>query len=234
MQKNIKSVEEKLGYTFKRLDYLSRALTHSSYANENKKERIKNNERLEFLGDSVLGMIVSEYLFTHYSNLEEGQLTKMRARIVCEASLSEAARQLDLGPHMFFGRGEELTGGRERTSILSDAFEAVVAAIYLDGGFDAATHFVLTHLKPLMENAAQGRIFTDYKTKLQEVIQVKKGNRIRYEVFKEEGPDHSKMFFTRVKLNEDIIGVGIGRSKKEAEQMAAKEGLEKLTHGVSD
>ncbi|MBM7560557.1 ribonuclease III [Fusibacter tunisiensis] len=221
-------IEQVLGYSFKDKSYLKWALTHSSYANEHKKSDMKNNERLEFLGDSVLGLIISEYLYTHYLKQEEGQLTKMRAKIVCEASLGEAARNLGLGEVMLFGRGEELTGGRDRTSILSDAFEAIVAALYLDGGIEAAQVFVLRELRETIESAAVGKLFMDYKTKLQEVIQVKKGNRIRYEIFKEEGPDHAKLFYTHVILNDDVIGTGSGRSKKESEQEAAKEGLKRL------
>lgn len=233
MENSIKQIETRLNYVFKDKDYLIRALTHSSYANENKKDRMKNNERLEFLGDSVLGLVISEYLYSHYINLEEGQLTKIRAKIVCEASLGEASRALEIGEYMYFGRGEELTGGRVRTSILSDAFEAIVAAMYLDGGIEVVRGFVLNHMKEIIDNASQGKLFTDYKTQLQEVIQVKKGNRIRYEIFKEEGPDHSKMFYTNVKLNDDVIGIGSGRSKKESEQEAANEGLKWLKKNES-
>lgn len=228
MENLIKQIETRLNYVFKDKNYLIRALTHSSYANENKKDRMKNNERLEFLGDSVLGLVISEYLYSNHINLEEGQLTKIRAKIVCESSLGEASRALDIGEFMYFGRGEELTGGRVRTSILSDAFEAVIAAMYLDGGIEVVRGFVLNHMKEIIDNASQGRLFTDFKTQLQEVIQVKKGNRIRYEIFKEEGPDHSKLFYTNVKLNDDVIGIGSGRSKKESEQEAAKEGLKWL------
>ncbi|MBS7527463.1 ribonuclease III [Fusibacter paucivorans] len=228
MSQSLRDFQEKLGYQFNDIDYLRRALTHSSYANENKKDKIKNNERLEFLGDSVLGLVVSEYLYSHFPNLAEGQLTKVRARIVCESSLGEAAVNLGIGHYMFFGRGEEMTGGRERTSILSDAFEALIAAMYLDGDIDVVRKFVLTHMDSIIIDAIEGKLFIDYKTRLQEVIQIKKGNRIKYEIFKEEGPDHSKEFFTHVKLNDDIIGVGKGRSKKESEQAAAKEGLKYL------
>ncbi len=229
MDFKFQEIESKLNYSFKEKNYLLRALTHSSYSNENKKEKLKNNERLEFLGDSVLGLIISEYLFSHYSNLEEGQLTKIRAKIVCEASLGEASRNLKLGEYMLFGRGEELTGGRERTSILSDAFEALIAAIFLDGGMASARNFVLKSLEAVIEDAVQGKLFIDYKTRLQEVIQVQKGNRIKYDIVKEEGPDHAKIFYTEVRLNDMIIGVGSGHSKKESEQEAAKEGLKRLS-----
>lgn len=226
--RDIKMLEKKIGYRFKEISYLERAVTHSSYANENKKEGVKNNERLEFLGDSVLGLVISEYLFSNYPNLAEGQLTKVRARIVCEASLGETARLLDVGNYLLFGKGEELTGGRERTSILSDAYEAIIAAMYLDGGIEPTREFVLKNMKSIIDDAAKGKKSIDYKTRLQEVIQIKKGNRIKYEIVKEEGPDHAKLFYTEVKLNDSVIGVGKGRSKKESEQEAAKEGLKTL------
>lgn len=230
MEMQIKAIETEIGYTFKNKQLLIRALTHSSYSNENKKDKFKNNERLEFLGDSVLGVIVSEYIFNQYATLEEGQLTKIRAKIVCEASLGSAARTLKLGDYMQFGRGEELTGGRTRTSILSDAFEALIAAIYLDGGMEYAKPFVIKQLECIIQDAVQGRLFVDYKTRLQEVIQVTKGNRIKYEIYKEEGLDHAKIFHTHVKLNDTVIGEGTGNSKKESEQAAAKEGLKRISH----
>lgn len=228
MEKQLKLLEEAIKYHFKNQQYLVRALTHSSYSNENKKEKPKNNERLEFLGDSVLGLVISEYLFSHYHQLEEGQLTKIRAKIVCEASLGETSKVLKLGEYMLFGRGEELTGGRERMSILADAFEALIAAIYLDGGMECVKTVVLGQLGSVIEAAVQGKLFVDYKTRLQEIIQVQKGNRIKYEIIKEEGPDHAKVFHTEVRLNDEIIGVGSGSSKKESEQAAAKEGLKRF------
>lgn len=230
MEVQVKAIESEIGYVFKDKQFLIRALTHSSYSNENKKEKFKNNERLEFLGDSVLGVIVSEYIFNQYAALEEGQLTKIRAKIVCEASLGSAARALKLGEYMQFGRGEELTGGRTRTSILSDAFEALIAAIYLDGGMEHAKVFVINRLERIIQDAVHGRLFVDYKTRLQEVIQVTKGNRIKYEIFKEEGLDHAKVFHTQVKLNDEVIGEGMGNSKKESEQAAAKEGLIRISN----
>ncbi len=228
MDNRIQMLQELMDYKFKDRSFLIRALTHSSYSNENKKEKLKNNERLEFLGDSVLGLIISEYLFSHYANLEEGQLTKIRAKIVCEASLGSASKALKLGEFMLFGRGEELTGGRERTSILSDAFEALIAAIFLDGGMEEARAFVLRRLDAVIKDAVEGKLFVDYKTRLQEVIQIQKGNRIKYEIVREEGPDHSKIFYTEVRLNDVTIGVGSGHSKKESEQEAAKHGLKRL------
>lgn len=228
MNTDTKSLEAVLGYVFKDKNYLMRALTHSSYVNEQKSNRLLSNERLEFLGDSVLSIIISEFLYSAYGQLEEGQLTKIRARIVCEASLGDAAKQIGLGRYMYFGRGEEITGGRERLSILSDAFEAIIAAIYLDGGVDYARVFVLEKLQAQIESARQGRIHNDYKTQLQEIIQIDKSNKIKYEIYKEEGPDHAKVFYTHVKLNDEIIGTGAGRSKKESEQKAAEEGLLRL------
>ncbi|MGX8797937.1 ribonuclease III [Fusibacter sp. JL298sf-3] len=228
MNTDTKSLETVLGYVFKDKNYLMRALTHSSYVNEQKSNRLLSNERLEFLGDSVLSIIISEFLYSAYGQLEEGQLTKIRARIVCEASLGDAAKQIGLGRYMYFGRGEEITGGRERLSILSDAFEAIIAAIYLDGGVDYARVFVLEKLQAQIESARQGRIHNDYKTQLQEIIQIDKSNKIKYEIYKEEGPDHAKVFYTHVKLNDEIIGTGAGRSKKESEQKAAEEGLLRL------
>lgn len=233
MESKFQELERELNYNFKEKLYLHRALTHSSYSNENKKDKLKNNERLEFLGDSVLGLIISEYLFSRYLTLEEGQLTKIRAKIVCESSLGDASRKLNLGEYMLFGRGEELTGGRERTSILSDAFEALIAAIFLDGGMECARIFVLKSLGQVIEDAVQGKLFIDYKTRLQEIIQVQKGNRIKYDIVNEEGPDHAKIFFTEVRLNDEIIGVGSGHSKKESEQEAAKEGLKRLSNNGS-
>ncbi len=228
MNTDTKSLEAVLGYVFKDKNYLMRALTHSSYVNEQKSNRLLSNERLEFLGDSVLSIIISEFLYSAYGQLEEGQLTKIRARIVCEASLGDAAKQIGLGRYMYFGRGEEITGGRERLSILSDAFEAIIAAIYLDGGVDYARVFILEKLQAQIESARQGRIHNDYKTQLQEIIQIDKSNKIKYEIYKEEGPDHAKVFYTHVKLNDEIIGTGAGRSKKESEQKAAEEGLLRL------
>jgi ribonuclease-3 len=221
-------VQEKIGYSFSNPEYLKRALTHSSYANEMKSEKILHNERLEFLGDSVLGIVVSDHLFSAYPELAEGELTKIRARVVCERTLGEIAKRLDLGGFMFFGRGEEATGGRERISILADALEALIAAIYLDGGIEPARTFILDRFDSKIEDATKGRVFIDFKTHLQEIVQVEKNQVLAYEVIREEGPDHSKIFHTRVSLNGKEIGIGKGRSKKESEQEAAKVGIETL------
>ncbi len=218
-------IQALIGYSFENAEYLKRALTHSSYANEMKSEKILHNERLEFLGDSVLGIVVSDHLFAAYPELAEGELTKIRARVVCERTLGEIAKGLDLGRYMFFGRGEEATGGRDRISILADAMEALIAAIYLDGGIAPARSFILEHFHRKIEDATKGRVFIDYKTHLQEIVQLEKNQVLVYEVVKEEGPDHSKIFHTRVTLNGKEIGIGTGRSKKESEQEAAKVGI---------
>lgn len=215
---------EKLGYRFSDPALLKTALTHSSYANETKKGTICN-ERLEFLGDSVLSIVVSEYLFTHYKHLPEGELTKLRASLVCERMLWEFAKQIDLGSHILLGRGEDLSGGRERPSILSDAFEAVIAAIYLDGGIEPVTQYILNFVKKQLEGKSQTP-FKDYKTMLQEIIQQNREESVSYYLVDESGPDHDKRFTVEVHLNSNVIGTGIGRSKKDAEQQAAREALE--------
>ncbi|MBR2912567.1 MAG: ribonuclease III [Oscillospiraceae bacterium] len=216
--------EKILGITFQNKDLLYEALSHSSYANEKKKVR-RSNERLEFLGDSVLSIVVSQYLFENYPDLPEGELTKIRAALVCEKSLHRFAQQISLGDHLLLGKGEANTGGRQRPSILADAFEAVIAAIYLDAGLEAArTHILRFIPKNLPENRSV--LFGDYKTALQEVIQRNPEEKVEYILINESGPDHSKTFAVEVCLNSNVIGRGTGKSKKEAEQMAAKEALE--------
>ncbi|MGL5329230.1 MAG: ribonuclease III [Peptostreptococcaceae bacterium] len=223
---NIYKFEEMIDYKFNNKEYILEALTHSSYSNENKKYNF--NERLEFLGDSVLSIVVSDYLFTHEKDLPEGELTKLRASIVCEESLSEVANNINLGKFMLLGKGEEATGGRERISILADAFEAVIAAIYLDGSIDHAREFVLSNMKSIISDSRKGKIFRDYKTHLQEVLQGKGESSIWYKLIDEKGPDHNKRFVMEVGTNEDILGVGEGKSKKEAEQLAARVALDKI------
>lgn len=222
--------EKIINYKFKNQQILHEALSHSSYANENKKNR-KNNERLEFLGDSVLSIVISEYLFHHFKNLPEGELTKIRASLVCEKALYVFARQIDLGDYILLGKGEENTGGRERPSILSDAFEAVIAAIFLDGGLDAAKKHILSFV-PDDENIKESVAFSDYKTILQEVIQQNPEEKVEYIVKGQSGPDHDKAFAVQVCLNSNVIGSGTGRSKKQAEQMAAKEALELMGYNA--
>lgn len=222
MINNRVGLERAIGYPFNDLKLLEEALTHSSFSNEKKGKNPRNNERLEFLGDSVLSVVISEYLFSNYPDLPEGELTKIRAKVVCEMTLGECSKKISLGTYMNLGRGEEMTGGRERVSILADAFEALIAAIYLDGGLEPARAFVINQMENVIVHAVGGKVIHDYKTFLQELVQTKKENRIIYELFGEEGPDHCKTFHIQVKLNDRIIGNGTGRSKKEAEQEAAK------------
>ena len=198
--------------------------SHSSYANEKRKGR-NSNERLEFLGDSVLSIVVSQYLFEHFTHLPEGELTKIRASLVCEKSLYEFAKQIDLGEHILLGKGEENTGGRERVSILADAFEAVIAAVFLDGGLEAARRHILKFIPKDIDDRKPVS-FSDHKTILQEIIQKNPEEKVEYKLVGQSGPDHNKAFKVQVRLNSNVIGTGIGRSKKEAEQMAAKEALE--------
>lgn len=216
-------LEESIKYQFKNKKLLTEALSHSSYANENKRSR-RSNERLEFLGDSVLSIVVSQYLFEHFSHLPEGELTKIRASLVCEKSLHVFAQRINLGKHLLLGRGEENSGGRERASILADAFEALIAAIFLDGGLEAARTHILRFI-PEDLDAQKSTAFNDYKTILQEVIQQNPEEKVEYVIADQTGPDHNKAFTVNVCLNSNVIGVGVGRSKKEAEQMAAKEAL---------
>lgn len=225
MKKSLKKLQEKIGYQFRDDSLLQLALTHSSYANEIRDRKAEYNERLEFLGDSVLGVIISEYVYLNNKDFKEGELTKMRSKIVCEPTLAECAREIDLGEYMLFGKGEELTGGRTRRSILADAFEALIAAMYLDSGFDVVKPIIFKLMNDKIKMAEAGLIVDDYKTHLQEIIQIKKENKIKYELIGEKGPDHSKTFQTAVKLNNIVIGSGEGRSKKESEQEAAKMAL---------
>lgn len=217
---SITAFEELIGYSFKNKELLKTALTHSSYANENRLPR--DNERLEFLGDSVLGFVTAEYLFEEYSTRPEGELTKLRAAVVCEKSLFKFAEKIDLGEHIYMGKGEEHSGGRKRPSIVSDAFEAVIAAMYLDGGVEVVKPYILGFIKDAVKREAS---FKDNKSLLQEEIQKNKGNTIVYEEVGESGPDHEKVFAFVVKLNGEIVGKGEGKSKKEAEQAAAGNAL---------
>ncbi len=220
---NISRFEDTIKYTFENKSYILEALTHSSYSNENKD--YKFNERLEFLGDSVLSIVISDYLFKKEKNLPEGELTKLRANIVCEESLSEVAAQINLGEFLLLGKGEEATGGRERISILADALEAVIAAIYLDGGLEEAKRFIFEYMEQIIENSIKGKIFRDYKTYLQEILQSKGEQNIWYKLIEEKGPDHNKRFVMEVGVNDEVLGVGEGKSKKDAEQVAAKSAL---------
>ena len=219
----MESLEKKLNYRFKNIELLKNALTHSSYANE-VRNGITSNERLEFLGDSVLSIIVSEFIYKKFANQPEGELTKLRASLVCEKSLCGFSRELELGKHLRLGKGEEKGGGRNRDSILADAFEAVLAAMYLDGGFEVAKNHVLRFVKEEIEHT-DDEVFKDYKTLLQEIIQRNPEESVAYFLTGESGPDHNKLFTVEVRLNSNVIGKGEGRSKKQAEQMAAKQAL---------
>ena len=216
-------LEEKLGYKFNNIDLLKNALTHSSYANE-VRGGFSSNERLEFLGDSVLSIIVSDYIYRHFKSLPEGELTKLRASLVCEKSLCAFSRELELGKYLMLGKGEEKSGGRERDSILADAFEAVLAAIYLDGGMEPARRHVMNFVLRELKHT-DDELFKDYKTALQEIIQRNPEESVTYILTGENGPDHDKSFTVEVHLNSNVIGTGTGKNKKQAEQMAAKEAL---------
>ena len=222
----IKDLEAAIGYKFKNITLLQNALTHSSYANEQWHDSLKSNERLEFLGDSVLGMVVAEHLYKTITDRPEGDLTRMRADMVCERSLAEIAKQLNLGEHLLLGKGEEQSGGRNRPSILADAVESVIAACFLDGGMASAESFIRKFVLcnvpvSTMKNA-------DYKTALQELVQQKKNQQIVYTLVGESGPDHDKKFLVELTLNGEVIGKGVGTSKKRAEQDAARVALEAL------
>lgn len=217
-----------LDITFNDFRILHQALTHTSYANESKNSGVVHNERLEFLGDAVLDLIISDYLFRRFPNLFEGELTKARAIIVCEHTLSCRAAALGLGEYLLLGKGEAISGGRERISILADSFEAIIGAIYVDQGFHQASQFVLKQLHDDILLAERGESVQDYKTLLQEVVQKSNDSKIAYEVTKESGPDHDKTFEVAVIINSNRLGCGTGRSKKEAEQQAAKKALLQL------
>jgi ribonuclease-3 len=217
-------LEQYIGYSFKNINIIKNALTHSSCANESKEKSILSNERLEFLGDAVLGIIAAEYLYSHNAHLPEGELTKLRAMMVCEKSLHGFALEISLGNYLLLGKGEENTKGRERASILADAFEALVAAIYLDGGLESARSFVTSFAVKFFSSKIDSSNY-DYKTTLQEIVQRNHGERLEYVLISESGPDHNKQFLVEVHLNSNIIGEGKGKSKKEAEQMSAKEAL---------
>lgn len=218
---SMEGLQNRIGYRFRDPSLLERALTHSSYANECK-QKTECNERMEFLGDAVLSIIVADHIF-HKFHLAEGDLTKIRASLVCEKSLYEFARKIDLGSELLLGHGEEQTGGRERPSVVSDAFEALIAAIYLDGGLEKAAQFVLPFVEEDLGH--EEAPFVDYKTRLQEIIQKNPEERVEYVLVSAQGPDHDKKFVVEVHLNSNVIGRGVSRSKKGAEQAAAQEAL---------
>ena len=222
----IKDLETAIGYRFKNISLLQNALTHSSYANEHWHNSLKSNERLEFLGDSILGMVVAEYLYKNFPDRPEGELTRMRADMVCEKTLAAVAGRIELGQHLLLGNGEEQGGGRSRNSILADAVESVIAASFLDGGMAAARQFIDKFI--LVEVPVKKLHNADYKTALQELVQQKKNQTLSYALVGESGPDHDKHFDVEVSLNGRVIGTGSGSSKKRAEQMAAKAAMETL------
>ncbi len=222
-------LEQGLGYTFRNKALLENALTHSSYANENRERHLQDNERLEFLGDSILGFVVAEYLYRNFPDKPEGELTRIRADLVCERNLAEAAATIELGSYLLLGHGEEQGGGRKRDSIVSDAMESVIAASFMDGGFAAAKEIID---RLILSNIPKGRPRNfDYKTAFQELVQRKKDQQIHYELTGESGPDHDKHFEVEVLLNGKAVGHGVGSSKKRAEQAAAEAAIEALFPG---
>ena len=226
----IKDLEAAIGYRFKNITLLQNALTHSSYANERWHNSLLSNERLEFLGDAILGMTVAKYLYQTFPDRPEGELTRMRADMVCEQTLAKVAARIELGKHLLLGNGEEQGGGRNRNSILADAVESVIAATFLDGGMEAAQRFIEQFI--LVEVPVKQLHNADYKTALQELVQQKKNQVLTYTLVGESGPDHDKKFDVEVKLNGNVVGTGSGSSKKRAEQAAAHAALEKLSEQV--
>lgn len=227
-KKQLKEFQSVIGVHFKNEDLLDASLTHSSYANQYNLKYNDHNERLEFLGDSILSLIVSEYLYKKFKNKHEGKLTRIRASVVCEASLAEIARKIKVNQYLRIGKGEELSGGREKESLNADACEAIIAAIYLDRGYDKAKEFVLKNLEEKMNSIGNIQNYNDYKTKLQEYVQKNLLSAIKYSVSGEYGPDHDKVFEIELYLDNKCYGKGQGKSKKEAEQCAAKEALKRL------
>ena len=219
-------LEKAIGHSFRDISLLENALAHSSYANERWHNSLRSNERLEFLGDSILGMIVADHLYRNFPDRPEGELTRMRADMVCEQTLAAAANRIGLGEHLLLGHGEERFGGRNRESILADAMESVIAACFLDGGLDAALQFVQKFI--LVEVPVKKLHNADYKTALQELVQQKKNQVLMYSLVGQSGPDHDKKFDVEVHLNGNMVGCGSGSSKKRAEQMAAKSAIERL------
>lgn len=224
---NIENLENKLNYRFKKKSNIILALTHSSFANESKNENMESNERLEFLGDAVLNLVISEYIYSKYPDMPEGDMTKNRANIVCETSLEKCSTNIKIGKYLLLGKGEEITGGRTRTSILSDLFEAVIGAVFIDGGMSHAASFIKTHMRHIIQDSIDGYLFMDYKTKLQEKVQKDREKKIAYKTVKESGPDHNKKFIIQVRINGIVMGTGKGKNKKEAEQNAARDALKK-------
>lgn len=224
---NLKNFEKTINYNFKNKQLLMLALSHSSFSNENKKIKHENNERLEFLGDAVLELVISDYIYNSFKDMPEGELTKLRAGIVCEPTLAKKAKLLKIGDVIFLGKGEETTGGRNRDSILADAFEAIIGAVYLDGGIVIAKKYILDLMIDEIAVLKQSFKTIDCKTHLQEIIQKTSKSPIIYNIIDEAGPDHDKVFFAEVSHEGTVLGKGSGRSKKEAEQSAANDALNK-------
>ena len=228
MKEKLEKLQEMIGYQFKDPGLLTHALTHSSYANEKHWDKTRCNERLEFLGDAVLEIVTSDFLYHKYTEKPEGDLTKIRASIVCEPTLAYCAEAINLGSYLFLGKGEDATGGRNRNSVVSDAMEAVIGAIYLDGGFASAKEYIHRFI---LNDIEHKQLFYDSKTILQEIIQSRQDGELSYEILKEEGPDHNKSFEVRALVGDQEIGRGKGRTKKAAEQLAAYNGILKLKAG---
>lgn len=224
-RERLKELEKRIGYEFKDFHLFRQAMTHSSYANENRLNRLTSNERLEFLGDAVLEIVTSDYLYLKYPKMPEGDLTKTRASIVCEQTLAFCTRAIELGSYLLLGRGEDMTGGRDRNSIVSDAMEALIGAIYLDGGFANAKEFIY---KYILSDIEHKQLFFDSKTILQEMVQSKSKEELTYQLIGEEGPDHNKKFIVDALIGKNAVGRGIGRTKKAAEQEAAYNAIVKL------
>lgn len=226
----VRTFAEHNGIPMRNFGLLDVALTHTSYANEHKNKVIHDNERLEFLGDAVLDLVVGEYLFLRFPEWPEGELTRAKASVVCKPACAECAAKFHVGDYMLLGKGEEMSGGRNRTSILGNAFEAVIGAVYLDNNYEVASRFVLGHMKKFLDLIDRGEYDHDYKTDLQELVQKHGDVDIRYDVIRDEGPDHDKTIWIEVTVNGQAMGTGIGKNKKEAAQKAAKEAIEKI-HG---
>lgn len=219
-------LSERLGISFSNQELLHQALTHTSYANESKKGQHTNNERLEFLGDAILDAVITAYLFRRFPRMPEGELTKARANVVCEPALASCAVKVELGQHLLLGRGERSSGGRERASILADAFEAIIGAVYLDAGFEATSEFVIRIFQDQLHDIGSGHYYHDFKTILQETVQRNGEGKVQYEIIAVQGPDHDKLFEVVVLVNSLKMGQGAGKTKKEAEQNAARQALE--------
>ena len=223
----MENLEEKIGYKFNNKQLLKKALTHTSYAYEH---NIESNEKLEFLGDSILEFVTSDYLFENYKNLREGEMTKVRATVVCEKSLHKVAQKHNFSDFLYLGKSEEKSGGATKPAILADSVEALIAAIYLDLGIEKAEEFIILNLKGEIKKASKNVGEKDYKTVLQEKLQIDGNVNIKYTILKEEGPDHDKRFISQVECNGEVLGIGKGKSKKASEMMAAKQALLKINN----